>query len=67
MRRVAAGTMVVISGLLGLIISRWFFAWTLFVGAGLLFAGMTDTCMMASVLGRIPWNRACKSAGSCVA
>ena len=65
--RVVAGTMIVISALLGLAISQLFFAWTLFVGAGLVFAGMTDTCMMASVLGRMPWNRASKHAGSCAA
>ena len=28
-----------------------------FVGAGLTFAGLTNFCGMALVLGRCPWNR----------
>lgn len=65
--RVVAGSMVVISALLGLALSPWFFSWTVFVGAGLVFAGVTDTCMMASILGRMPWNRAARSTASCAA
>jgi len=30
----------------------------MFVGAGLLFAGVTGTCMMGLLLARMPWNRA---------
>jgi rhodanese-related sulfurtransferase len=55
--RVMAGGMVVVSGILGLVVTPWFFGWTLFVGAGLVFAGVTDVCMMASLLGKLPWNR----------
>ena len=29
----------------------------MFVGAGLLFAGLTDTCAMGMLLARMPWNR----------
>jgi rhodanese-related sulfurtransferase len=28
-----------------------------FVGAGLMFAGITDTCGMAMILARMPWNQ----------
>lgn len=28
-----------------------------FIGAGLMFAGITDTCGMAMVLAKMPWNR----------
>ncbi len=28
-----------------------------FVGAGLIFAGVTDTCGMAMMLSRMPWNQ----------
>ena len=28
-----------------------------FVGAGLVFAGVTDTCGMGLALARMPWNR----------
>lgn len=35
----------------------WFLAVPAFFGAGLLFAGISGTCALASVLGRMPWNR----------
>lgn len=35
-----------------------------FVGAGLVFSGVTNTCGMASVLAVMPWNRV-KAAGDC--
>jgi hypothetical protein len=28
-----------------------------FVGAGLTFAGITDTCMMGMLIAKCPWNR----------
>ena len=36
-----------------------------FVGCGLVFAGVTDTCGMAMLLARMPWNQAGRSSGSC--
>lgn len=36
-----------------------------FVGCGLVFAGVTDTCGMAMLLARMPWNQACRSATTC--
>ena len=36
-----------------------------FVGCGLVFAGVTDTCGMAMVIARMPWNQACRSASTC--
>jgi len=35
-----------------------------FVGCGLVFAGVTDTCGMAMLLARMPWNQAAGSAAS---
>ncbi len=55
--RAIAGSLVLISSLLGLTVSIWFFALTLFVGAGLTFAGISDVCLMATALGKMPWNR----------
>jgi rhodanese-related sulfurtransferase len=55
--RVVAGSLVVLSAVLGLTVSPWFFAATLFVGAGLTFAGISDLCLMATMLGKLPWNR----------
>lgn len=56
--RTAAGSLVLLTLLLAHMASPWFLLGTAFVGAGLVFAGVTDTCMMASLLSRLPWNRA---------
>ena len=54
--RIAAGALVFLGCLAGLGISPYFFGVPLFVGAGLVFSGVTDTCGMALILGRCPWN-----------
>jgi len=36
-----------------------------FVGCGLVFAGITDTCGMAMLIARMPWNQACRAASTC--
>lgn len=59
--RAIAGMMVLLFTFLGLLVSPWFFGLTLFVGAGLLFAGVTDVCLMATALGKLPWNRAVRA------
>lgn len=56
--RIAAGLLVVVSSLLGLFVHPYFAAIAAFVGAGLVFAGITDTCGMAMILARMPWNQA---------
>ncbi|BBO35898.1 rhodanese-like domain-containing protein [Lacipirellula parvula] len=55
--RIAAGSLALTGALLA-----WFvhpaFAWlSAFIGAGLVFAGVTDTCGMGMVLAKMPWNR----------
>jgi len=55
--RTAAGSLVLITLALAFFVSRYFLLGTAFVGAGLIFAGVSDICMMANVLGRMPWNR----------
>jgi hypothetical protein len=54
--QIGAGGLALLGTILGLSISPWFFAIPLFVGAGLLFAGLTGFCGMAA-LERAPWNR----------
>ena len=56
--RFGAGSLVLLTLALAFFVSRYFLLATAFVGAGLVFAGATDICMMATVLGRMPWNRA---------
>ena len=54
--RVTAGALVLTFCGLGLLMSKNFFLGAGLVGAGLVYAGVSDTCMMASILGRMPWN-----------
>jgi rhodanese-related sulfurtransferase len=55
--RIAAGLLVLLgAGLAWLVHPAWI-GLAAFVGAGLTFAGITDTCGMALVLARMPWNR----------
>lgn len=56
--RIIAGSLVLFFMLLGATISPWLFLGATFVAAGLVFAGITDICMMATLLGKAPWNRA---------
>jgi rhodanese-related sulfurtransferase len=54
----AAGSMVVLGVLLGALVAPALYALAGFVGAGLVFAGVTGTCGLARVLRLMPWNRA---------
>lgn len=55
--RVAAGILVLIGTLAGLFVHPAFLAVPALVGAGLVFAGITDTCGMALLLAKMPWNK----------
>ncbi len=55
--RIAAGFLVLIGVILGFVVNSGFFVLSGFVGAGLMFAGITDTCMMGLLIARMPWNR----------
>lgn len=55
--RIAAGALVLLGVLLGTFVNPAFYGLSGFVGAGLIFAGITDTCGMALALARMPWNR----------
>ncbi len=54
--RFAAGSLVVLGVLLSLV-SPYFILLSAFVGAGLVFAAVTDTCGMAMALAKMPWNK----------
>ncbi len=54
--RIAAGSLVVIG--VGLsFLHPYFIGLSAFVGAGLVFAGVTDTCGMGMMLAKMPWNQ----------
>jgi rhodanese-related sulfurtransferase len=54
--RIAAGALVLLGIVLGWSVHPAFIGLSAFVGAGLVFAGITDTCGMALLLSRMPWN-----------
>ncbi len=55
--QIGAGGLVLLGALLGAFVAPGFYALSGFVGAGLLFAGVTGFCGMSRVLGLMPWNR----------
>ncbi len=63
--RIAAGSLVVLGTALGAFVHPAFLGLSAFVGAGLVFAGVTDTCGMGMMLARMPWNRAEPEAATC--
>ncbi|MGA2035027.1 MAG: rhodanese-like domain-containing protein, partial [Thermoguttaceae bacterium] len=62
--RIAAGSLVLLGALLGWFVDPAFIALSAFVGAGLIFAGITDTCGMGMILARMPWNQCSQPAKS---
>jgi rhodanese-related sulfurtransferase len=54
--RIAAGSFVLIGIILGWFVHRGFFGLSAIVGAGLVFAGVTDFCGMGLLLAKLPWN-----------
>ena len=55
--RIAAGSLVLLGAVLALTVDLWFVLLSAFVGAGLLFSGISDTCGMGMLLARMPWNQ----------
>ncbi|MBI3199645.1 MAG: rhodanese family protein [Rhodospirillales bacterium] len=60
--QITAGSLVVLGVVLGVWVAPAFLALSAFVGAGLVFAGVSGWCGMAKLLGLMPWNRAVKAA-----
>jgi len=55
--RIAAGLMVATGVILGTWVHPGFYGLSGFIGAGLVFAGVTDWCGMGLLLARAPWNK----------
>ncbi|BCU76508.1 rhodanese-like domain-containing protein [Luteolibacter sp. LG18] len=55
--RIAAGALVLTGVILSLTVHRGFIGLSGFVGAGLVFAGITDWCGMGLLLAKAPWNQ----------
>ena len=60
--RIAAGLLVLTGAVLSVTVHPYWVGLSAFVGAGLVFAGITDTCGMGMILARMPWNQV---KGSC--
>jgi hypothetical protein len=54
--RIAAGSLVLLGAGLSFVHPA-FVGIAAFVGAGLVFAGVTDTCGMGMLIARMPWNQ----------
>lgn len=65
--RMAAGSLVLLGVLLGWLVHPVFLGLSAFVGAGLVFAGITDTCGMGLLLARMPWNQVKDAPATCCA
>jgi rhodanese-related sulfurtransferase len=55
--QIVAGSLVLLGAILGATVAPAFYALSAFVGAGLVFAGVTGFCGMARILDLMPWNR----------
>ena len=65
--RIAAGTLVLVGAVLGWLIHPAFVGLSAFIGAGLIFAGITNTCGMGMLLASMPWNRCSRESTPCEA
>ncbi|MBC1236422.1 rhodanese-like domain-containing protein [Nostoc sp. 2RC] len=55
--QIVAGSLVLIGTLLGTFVSPWFLILSGFIGAGLMFSGITDSCMLGMLLAKLPYNQ----------
>jgi rhodanese-related sulfurtransferase len=54
--RIAIGLVVLASSILAAFVHTYWIGLAAFMGAGLVFSGITDFCGLALILGRMPWN-----------
>jgi rhodanese-related sulfurtransferase len=55
--RIAAGFLIVLGVVLGWFVNPYFHWLAAACGAGLMHAGITDSCMMGMLFARMPWNQ----------
>lgn len=55
--RIGAGSLVLLGVTLGWLVHPAFLGLSALIGAGLVFAGITDWCGMGLLLAKMPWNR----------
>jgi rhodanese-related sulfurtransferase len=55
--QIVAGSLVFLGTVLGAVVSPYFLILSGFVGAGLVFAGVTNTCALGMLLAKLPYNQ----------
>ena len=55
--RIAAGLLVLLGLLLAVLVHPYLAFISAFVGGGLVFAGITDSCAMGMLIAKMPWNQ----------
>lgn len=55
--RIIAGGLVLSGILLSIMVNPWFLGISIFVSCGLIYAGITDNCMMGMLLMKLPYNK----------
>ncbi len=55
--RIAAGGIALTGAVLALAVHPWFAGIPAFIGAGRVFAGISDWCGMGLLIAKMPWNR----------
>ncbi len=63
--QIVVGAMVLLGSLLAWFVDSRFIVLPALLGSGLLFAGLSGWCGLASLLALMPWNRATGSSDSC--
>lgn len=63
--RIAIGSLVLTGVALGYLVHPGLFLIAGFVGCGLIFAGITDSCMMAMMIAKMPWNQRAGNGAAC--
>ena len=62
--QISAGFLIVLGIVLGTGVHPYGYGLSAFVGVGLMFAGFSGLCPMASLIAKMPWNK-CKGGVSC--
>jgi rhodanese-related sulfurtransferase len=55
--RFAAGVLILLGFVLSLLVHPYLIGISVFVGVGLTFSAVTDTCTMGMILAKMPWNK----------
>lgn len=59
--QIVAGSLVAVGTICGVLVSPWFLLLSGFVGCGLVYAGISDTCAMGMLLAKLPYNQRAKA------